>query len=65
MISILPAQRLTIEDVATYNGAQETPDIAPWFGKPMHLWTMTVQVSPKLIIHGTFPREVIEAELAR
>jgi hypothetical protein len=60
---ILPAQRFTIEDVATFNGKQETPDIAPFFGEPIELWTLTETLSPSLIKNGTFTRATIEAAL--
>ena len=62
-LSPLPSLRFTIEDVATFNGNQETPDVAPWFGKPVELWTLTEQLSSTLIKNGTFTRETIEKAL--
>lgn len=56
----IPAiRRPSIQDVARFNGLQETPNVAPFHGRPLELWTMTETITPTLMKNGTFVRETI------
>ena len=63
--NILPPQRFTIEDVAFFAGNQESPNVAPYFGKPVEYWTLTETLRPDLIQFSTVSREKIEAALTK
>lgn len=63
MSKILPAQVLTINDVAVFLGEQETPQSAPWFGKPVELWNLTENLTPTLQRNFTVDRNTIESAL--
>jgi hypothetical protein len=48
----------TLSAFAKFNGLQETPNCAPWFGVPMPVWTLTVPLAG-LCVGSTYAEETL------